>query len=284
MTGEIDSLRLRRVLDDIAAEGMRGDVDLWPKVSTAVTKRRGLPRLRKAWAVPALAIVALASVAAVTVGPRMIDELDSLLFANQGIEADFGDPVEFGLEQTVGGVTVNLGSVRVTRLEAAEGVVQDGQLSLEYTLYGFPDRQNEMPEISDGPAVLTDQLGREFPVLIGMGTDSTSEIFGGEVEPGGVKAIFAFDLWGATLDGNELRLRLEVPLLRFHEVEGQEPEALTDGRGNVIGSTASRVETEEIGRFEFEFTVPVTVVPGEVRDGPGQSARPKVLPPTPVAQ
>jgi hypothetical protein len=25
-------------------------------------------------------------------------------------------------------------------------------------------------------------------------------------------------------------------------------------------------------------------VPGEVRDGPGQSARPKVLPPTPVAQ
>ena len=265
MINETDALHLRRAFTEIAEEGVPGGVGLWPKVSERLVRNRRVPGLRKAWAAGAVAAVALASIAAVTVGPRMIDELDQLLIDSRGIDAEFGAPIEIDQEQAIGEVTARALAVRVTEMQVVDGVVEDGQLAFEHVIYGLPPRTvigldlvDGMPELADANIEGSDT----FLPLLGIGTDATSDIFDEQLPEGAVKSVFAFDMHGATVIDDELRLRVEIPLYQY-EVDGPPPVVEYDADGNVTSMATQAYKSVEVARFEFEITVPVTVVPGD---------------------
>ena len=168
MINDMQALRLRRALNGIAEEGAPGGVDLWPSVSEAVSGRRRVAGLRKAWTAAAVGAVAVASIAAVTAGPSLVDEMGSLLSSNYRGDGEFGEPIEMGLTQTIEGVTATLDTVQITELAGTDGVVREGRIGVVWTLYGM-DRPLSVGSITDGASELQDSQGRTLPQMIGIG-------------------------------------------------------------------------------------------------------------------
>jgi hypothetical protein len=222
----------------------------------------------------------------------MVDDLNSMLTHEHGDDAELGAPLELGLTDTREGVKVDLNRVRISKLTGVNGVVHEGYMAIEWTVFREPGH-----DVRNGERLL-DSQGRMLPQMTGFATDRTSEIFSDEAPPNARIFAYLFDLAGAQVDDDELRLTMEFPLVRIIDPEPSQQAALvptpvwlTREDGSVYGAVAQATppaQTEEVGVIRFDFSVPVE---GGLREPDGDSGssrrRPdysKLLQPTPPAR
>jgi len=245
----MNAQRLARALDELEAERVPADLDLWPRLRARITAQphgampgRSHPITRLGWVALAVAGLLLLSTTAYATMPTIGRLLRLFEPETMGQGESLGQ--QLNLSQTIGDVTVS---------------VEWAYADAECIRIGYTVRSRDGRRFDPRPGRLADAEGRPMPWTMGYGVAGESDRLGVALPlgEGSYVAVFANEAHRAAV-GETLKLHLDLEveeLILPVPASAAEPAAGPAGPGSVLLEPLP--VGEHLGPFTFEFSIPV---------------------------